>query len=163
MKKSSPFFLSKELQKKKYLLRKLFASQIKTARSEFRLCGGDEGFAPSTRANFWKSLIKTFARGCPCDGGRPFSRCNYPSLPRWGRWREATDEVLHADAPSRERLGYYVRKPSSFFLSKELQKEPKTAFKRISPLRRRRGLRALDPRKLLEKFDQNFRKRVSVW
>ena len=28
--------------------------------------------------------------------------------------------------------------------------------KRVSPLRRRRGLRALDLRKLLKKFDQNF-------
>ena len=128
MKKPSPFFLAKLPQKKKYLLRKLFASQIKTARSEFRLCGGDEGFAPSTRANFWKSLIKTFARGCPYGSGRPFSRWNYPSLPRRGRWREATDEVLSADAPSRVRLGCYVRKSSPFFLAKLPQKEPKTAF-----------------------------------
>jgi len=34
----------------------------------------------------------------------------------------------------------------------------------ISPLRRRRGLRALDLRKLLEKFDQNFHPvRVNRW
>jgi hypothetical protein len=37
-------------------------------------------------------------------------------------------------------------------------KRTKNAVWGISPLRRRRGLRALDLRKLLEKFDQNFRK-----
>ena len=38
VRKLFPFFLSKELQK-----------EPKTAFLEFRLCGGDEGFAPSTR------------------------------------------------------------------------------------------------------------------
>ena len=36
-------------------------------------------------------------------------------------------------------------------------KRTKNAVWGISPLRRRRGLRALDLRKLLKKFDQNFR------
>jgi hypothetical protein len=35
-------------------------------------------------------------------------------------------------------------------------KRTKNAIKGISPLRSRRGLRALDLRKLLKKFDQNF-------
>ena len=53
-------------------------------------------------------------------------------------------------------LGDYVRKPFPFFLSKEAQKEPKTPFKRVSRLRARRGLRALDLRRLLKKAGENF-------
>ena len=61
----------------------------------------------------------------------------------------------------KQPLGYYVRRPFPFFLSKEAQRRTyllrKLKFRwRVSPLRRRRGLRALDLRKLLEKFDQNF-------
>jgi hypothetical protein len=47
---------------------------------------------------------------------------------------------------------------SPFFLAPRAQKEPKTPryFARCDE---RRGLRALDLRKLLKKFDQNFSKR----
>ena len=46
VKKFSPFFLAPRAQRRTYLLRKL------NAEKEFRACGRDEGFAPSTCANF---------------------------------------------------------------------------------------------------------------
>ena len=49
----------------------------------------------------------------------------------------------------------YVRKPFPFFLSKELQKEPKTAWKSFASAEATKGA-ALGARKLLKKFDQNF-------
>jgi hypothetical protein len=36
------------------------AKRSKNGVELFRACGRDEGCAPSTCANFWKSLIKTF-------------------------------------------------------------------------------------------------------
>ena len=49
VRKSFPFFLSKELQK-----------EPKTAYEKFRLCGGDEGCAPSTAPPFEKGGRKLF-------------------------------------------------------------------------------------------------------
>ena len=57
-------------------------------------------------------------------------------------------------------LGYivvgYIEKTLSVLFAHIGAKRTKNAVLDISPLRRRRGLRALDLRKLLKKFDQNF-------
>ena len=55
-----------------------------------------------------------------------------------------------------------LRKPFPFFFDGAAAKEERICFanqngdKDVSPLQRRGGLRALHPRKLLKKFDQNF-------
>ena len=50
----------------------------------------------------------------------------------------------------------YIEKTLSVPFAHIGAKRTKNAVWGVSPLRRRRGLRALDQRKLLKKFDQNF-------
>jgi len=74
----------------------------------------------------------------------------------------------------KQLLGYYVRKPTPFFLTPLAQKKKyllrklfasqiKTPSVEFRACGRDQGLRALDLRKLLEKFDQNFYERLFVW
>ena len=61
---------------------------------------------------------------------------------------EETDSVLFGTAGAKKNI----------FRSAKLN-----AVYRVSRLRARQGLRALDLRKLLKKFDQNFQSVLSVW
>jgi hypothetical protein len=65
--------------------------------------------------------------------------------------------------PNESLLEILCEETDSVLFEQGAAKRTKNSAGKVSRLRARRGLRALDLRKLLKKFDQNFQSVLSVW